>query len=163
MGEVLWTHKRVAITFGQSHWYLKGFPCGLSHKEPACQCRRYERRGFDPWVGKITWRRAQQPNPLFLPGESHGQGSLEGCGPLAAESDTTKQLTHFPVVTSGNYCFYLLGCFSISKERSKEEKNRCGQSRGAVDGSLPSPEHQTDRYTVIPLGVALNRGFKHHS
>ena len=104
------------------------------------------------------------PTPVFLPGESHGQRSLEGCSPLAAESDTTKQLTHFSVVTSGHYCFYLLGCFSISKKKSKEEeKNPCGQSRGAVDGSLLSPEHQTDRHTVIPLGVALNRGFKHHS
>ena len=28
------------------------------------------RLGFDPWVGKIPWRRAQQPTPVFLPGES---------------------------------------------------------------------------------------------
>ena len=26
--------------------------------------------GFDPWVGKILWRRARHPTPLFLPGES---------------------------------------------------------------------------------------------
>ena len=25
------------------------------------------------WVWKISWRRAQQPTPVFLPGESHGQ------------------------------------------------------------------------------------------
>ena len=36
---------------------------------------------FDPWVGKIPWRRACQPTPLFLPGESHGQRSLEGYSP----------------------------------------------------------------------------------
>ena len=28
------------------------------------------RPGFDPWVGKIHWRRAWQPTPVFLPGES---------------------------------------------------------------------------------------------
>ena len=28
---------------------------------------------FDPWVGKIPWRRKWQPTPVFLPGESHGQ------------------------------------------------------------------------------------------
>ena len=39
------------------------------------------RRGFDPWVGKIPWRRAGQPSPVFLPRESHGQRSLAGCGP----------------------------------------------------------------------------------
>ena len=36
------------------------------------------RPGFDPWVGKIPWRRAWQPTPVFLPGESHGQRSLAG-------------------------------------------------------------------------------------
>ena len=28
-----------------------------------------KRPGFDPWVGKIPWRRAWQPTPVFLPGE----------------------------------------------------------------------------------------------
>ena len=31
------------------------------------------RPGFNPWVGKISWRRAWQPTPVFLPGESQGQ------------------------------------------------------------------------------------------
>ena len=31
------------------------------------------------WVGKIPWRRAWQPTPVFLPRESHGQRSLAGC------------------------------------------------------------------------------------
>ena len=31
------------------------------------------RPGFDPWVRKIPWRRAQQPPLVFLPGESHGR------------------------------------------------------------------------------------------
>ena len=51
------------------------FPGGASSKEPACQCRRHKRREFNPWVRKIPWRRAQQPTPVFLPGESHGQRS----------------------------------------------------------------------------------------
>ena len=47
--------------------------------------------GFDPWVGKIPWRRAWQPTPLFLPGESHGQRSLADYGPQCCkESDTTE-------------------------------------------------------------------------
>ena len=32
---------------------LQGFPGATSGKEPACQCRRYKRLGFDTWVGKI--------------------------------------------------------------------------------------------------------------
>ena len=35
-----------------------GFPGGAGGKEPACQCRRCKRHGFDPWVGKTPWRRA---------------------------------------------------------------------------------------------------------
>ena len=33
---------------------------------------------FEPWVGKIPWRRKWQPTPVFLPGESQGWGSLVG-------------------------------------------------------------------------------------
>ena len=33
---------------------------------------------FGTWVRKISWRRAWQPTPVFLPGESHGQRSLAG-------------------------------------------------------------------------------------
>ena len=35
---------------------------------PACQCRIHKRCRFSLWVGKIPWRRAWQPTPLFLPG-----------------------------------------------------------------------------------------------
>ena len=42
---------------------------------------RGKRHGFDPWVGKIPWRRAWQPTPVFLPGESHGQRSLVSYSP----------------------------------------------------------------------------------
>ena len=33
-------------------------------------CRQCGRPGFNPWVGKIPWRRAWQPTPVCLPGES---------------------------------------------------------------------------------------------
>ena len=34
--------------------------------------------GFDPWVGKILWRRKWQPAAVFLAGKSQGQRSLSG-------------------------------------------------------------------------------------
>ena len=55
-----------------------GFPGGTSDKEPAFQCKRLKRCGFDPWVRKIPWRRKWQPTPVFSPGESHGHRSLAG-------------------------------------------------------------------------------------
>ena len=54
-------------------------------KEPACQCRRLGRRRFDPWVGKILWRRKWQPTPVFLPGEFQGQRNVEGYSPWGSQ------------------------------------------------------------------------------
>ena len=46
---------------------------------------------FNPWIGRIPWRREQQPTPLFLPGEFHAQSSLVGYSPWGRkESDTTE-------------------------------------------------------------------------
>ena len=78
---------------------ITGLLWGLSGKESACLCRR---GGFDPWVWKIPWRRAWQPTPVFLLGESHGQRSLAGYSPWDHKrSDMTWQLdnkspTHEP-------------------------------------------------------------------
>ena len=58
-----------------------GFPGGTSGKEPVCQCRRERRSEFDPWMGKIPWRRAWQPTPVFLSGEFYGQRRLAGYSP----------------------------------------------------------------------------------
>ena len=67
-------HNRINLPIMDSFctWYIPfmGFPGGASGKEPACQCRRHKRHGFDPWVGKIPWRRAWQPTPVFWPGDS---------------------------------------------------------------------------------------------
>ena len=53
-------------------------------------CLKFRRPGFNSWVNKMTWRRKQQPTPVFLPGESHGRGAwwaiVHG---VAKESDTT--------------------------------------------------------------------------
>ena len=50
---------------------------------------------FNPWVKKIPWRRAWQPTPVFLPGESHGQRSLEGYNPEGVkELDTMEAILH---------------------------------------------------------------------
>ena len=48
---------------------ILGLPRWLRGKESTCQCKR---RGFDPWVRKIPWRRKWQPTPVFLPGTEDG-------------------------------------------------------------------------------------------
>ena len=48
---------------------LRGLPLWLSWERIRLQCRRPR---FDPWVGKIPWRKEQLPTPVFWPGEFHG-------------------------------------------------------------------------------------------
>ena len=52
-------------------------------KNPPTNAGDNKRLGFDSWVGKIPWRRAQQPTSVFLPGESPGAeepGGLQSTG-----------------------------------------------------------------------------------
>ena len=73
---------------------LRSLDLGDYVKEPACQCWGHKRQGFCPWVEKMSWRKAWQPTPVFLPGESQGRRnlagySLQGC----KEPDTTERLS----------------------------------------------------------------------
>ena len=64
-------------------------------------CLQCWRPGFDPWVGKIPWRRKRQPTPILLPEKFHGLRSLVGYSPWGRkELNTTEQL-HF--TSSGHY------------------------------------------------------------
>ena len=69
-----WGHKESDMT----EWLSTGLPTWLSGKESTFQCRRCE---FNPWVGKIPYRRKWWPTPVFLTGESHAQRSLAGYSP----------------------------------------------------------------------------------
>ena len=81
----------VSIVFCTWVSMLIGHPRRLSGKESSCQCRRCKRCRFYPGIRKILWKRAWQPTPVFLPGESHGQRSLAGYSPLGhKESDLTE-------------------------------------------------------------------------
>ena len=55
-----------------------GLPWWLSWQRV---CPQRGRPRFDPWVGKIPWRRKWQSTPVFLPVEFHGQRSLVGYSP----------------------------------------------------------------------------------
>ena len=72
-------------SFEHLSWWLRQWRIHLQGGRPR----------FDPWVGKICWRKEWQPTPVFLPGNFHGQRSLVGYSPWGhKESDMTEQLTH---------------------------------------------------------------------
>ena len=66
-----------------------GFPGG-SDGRVCLQCGRL---GFNPWVGKIPWRRKWQSTPGLLPGKFHGQGSWQAVVHGVTKSQT--QLSNF--------------------------------------------------------------------
>ena len=60
---------------------------GAQMVKNSLQC---ERPRFDPWVGKIPWRRAWQPTPEFLPGEfpwTEKPGGLQSIGSQRVRND----------------------------------------------------------------------------
>ena len=81
--------RTLQYTVSQCLFFKLGYIC---FKTVCLQCRT---PGFDPWVGKIPWRRKRQSTPGLLPGKSHGRRSLAGYSPWGPkESDTTERL-HF--------------------------------------------------------------------
>ena len=76
---------------------VPGLPWWLRWLRICLQCRR---PGFNPWVGKIPWKRAWEPIPVFLPGESNGQRSLVGCSPWGHKVRHTWPTKHSTVLLS---------------------------------------------------------------
>ena len=92
-----WGRKESGTTEWLHFSIIKGFPWWLRRESLCLQCGR---PGFQPWVGKIPWRRKWQSIPVLLPGKFHGQRSLVGYSLWGhKESDMTEQLHfhfHFP-------------------------------------------------------------------
>ena len=86
---------RIQLSFVNAD--IKDFPGGSDGKSI---CLHRGRPRFDPWVGKIPWRRNWQPTRVLLPGKSHGWRNLVGYNPWGhKELDTTEQL-HFKEIYS---------------------------------------------------------------
>ena len=49
---------------------------------------------FDPWVGKILWKRKWQPTPVVLPGKFQGQRNLVGYSSWGHKELDTTEHTH---------------------------------------------------------------------
>ena len=72
------------------HWQvgslpLGSFPGGSNGKTVCLQCWRPR---FNPWVGKIPWRRKRQPTPVLLPGKFHGWRNLIGYSSWGCKEQT---------------------------------------------------------------------------
>ena len=83
---------RLTPGLGRSAGEGIGYPLQYSWSSLAAElriCLQCGRPGFNPWVGKIPWRKEWLPIPVFRPVEFHGPYSPWGC----KESDTTEWLS----------------------------------------------------------------------
>ena len=112
MGIFFFVLERLNFTSGNhvKNWVvlnLMASPGDSDGKESACS---EGDQGFSLWVGRIPWRREWQPTPVFLPGESRGQRSLEGYNEWGhKESDMTERLTlplSFPLKLNPDQLIY---------------------------------------------------------
>ena len=62
-------------------------------KESACQCRRCQRHGLDPWNRKIPWRRAWQPTPVSCLENPMNKGAWRATTHGVTKSNTTEWLS----------------------------------------------------------------------
>jgi len=83
-------------------------------------CLQCGRPGFNPWVGKILWRRQWQPTPVLLPGKFRGWRSLVGYSPWGhKELEITEQLHfHFLWTLTANIYLPLLAKINNTTRQS---------------------------------------------
>ena len=74
------------------------FPGGSDGKESSCNVRP----GFDPWIGKIPWKRERLPTPVFWAGEFNALYSPWGCKELGTTECGREGMTHADQEGSGN-------------------------------------------------------------
>ena len=125
--------------------YLQvGFLLWLSWKRIHLQCGR---PGFDPWDGKVSWRRERLPTPVFWPGEFHGL-----CSPWGhEESDATERLS-FSLFSFTHSAVHSMGL--------DKHLMTCGGFSGGASGKEPvcNAGHLRDTGSVPGLGRSPRGG-----
>ena len=86
-------------------------------------CLQCGRPGFDPWIGKIPWRRERLPTPVLWPGEFLGPCSLWS----HRDPDPTERLSLHHVSSIGllesPHCVQVSPISSETCERAQEERS----------------------------------------
>ena len=104
-----------------------GFPDGSGCKKSACKA--------ETWVGKIPWRKAWQPTPVFLPGESPRTG-----GPGGLQSRGSQSIRHDWVTKRSTALRWGSHCVSLTQATVAGPVLSAG---GGVRGTQPAWKQQT--------------------
>ena len=98
----------------------------LAVKNPPASAGDVRDTSSIPGSGRFPWRRARPPTPVFLPGESPGQRSLEGYSPRSPKESDTAEVT-----------WHTQKARSSGRMLAREEKRPCGTT-GSLSGARPS-------------------------
>ena len=136
------TSLRLTLVWSILSPFYMCFPGGSDGKESGCNMGELGSiPGFNPWVGKIPWRKAWQPIPVFLPGESPwteepGEGhSLWGHSELDTTEWATKDIAQC-LHRKDNVKGIHTGYPNMQESRSKESKNFRNENWGGVKDKL---------------------------
>ena len=140
----------VADSLPRSHL---GFPGGSAGKESHLECGI---PGFNPWIGKIPWRRERLPTPVFWPGEFHRLCSSWGC----KESDMTERLSPAPPA-SGKLCLYPLAFLDywFIQHPLRDTLGEGEKKDGGRESSLYMPLLTSFRVSLYLLYICSAWGF----
>ena len=139
-----------------------GFPGSARGNEPACQCRKHKRCGFDPWLGKMPWRRGWQPLSSILAWRIPQTEELAGYSPQVAKTWTRmKQLSMhiraFPTPDPPGDSRVLCGCLN--------QPTLCWElPRPRISETLLLPaesQSKAQEFWVFPSRRAGQRGCAH--
>ena len=141
-------------------------------KDSACQFRRSKRHRFNPWAGKIPWKRKWQPTPVFSPEESRGQRSRVGYSPWVAKSWTWPS-THACIISWFYIYEFTFNLFTTSKlilmlpSQSPEHTHRAGKTLSYQTHLFPTEVKQgivllgSQRDNQCPLEGLFGATFSH--
>ena len=120
--EYIWMwHMSGSFIYAHIYIYV-GFPGGTRGKESTCQWRRHKRCKFDPWTGKIPWRRKWQPTPVSLPGKSHDRAAWRATVHRFTKSQTQlKRLNTHTCIHIGTYIYIYQSQFILFFESAFTE------------------------------------------
>ena len=145
-----WLRKKFVGSGNGPYLFFSGLPLWLSWERICLQC---ERPGFNPWVGKIPWRRERLPTPVFWPRDFHGLYSPRGC----TESDTTDQLSvSFSWTPGVSICYsHVNPAATRWQDRSKNSRQMCKVRKPA------QPYFTGGRYGMVGWGATVGKNLRH--
>ena len=140
-----------------------GFKGGASGKESTCQCKRYKRFGFNPWVRKMPWRRAWQPARVSLLENPVDRGAWQAMVHWVAKSRTRLKRLSTHVCKSGPTLTVSsqeeeMRTSLISSQMHTEDRPREDMGTGSQGASFRRDQSRPQADLGLPASGTVRKG-----